>query len=152
MHFKKIFSILICMALLLSTMTYAVTVSDTSAVKTEAVVQPTVKAAEGSGVCGGDLRWEISWTNESTLTISGTGPMDDYSMPSKTPWYASRNAVTKIVIENGVTSIGDYAFSDCSALTELELDKIIYIGNYSFENCELVNKLFGEDDRDEEFD
>ena len=61
MHFKKIFSILICMALLLSTMTYAVTVSDTSEVKTETVVQPTVKAAEGSGVCGGDLRWEISF-------------------------------------------------------------------------------------------
>lgn len=142
MHFKKIFSILICMALLLSTMTYAVTVSDTSAVKTEAVVQPTVKAAEGSGVCGGDLRWEISWTNESTLTISGTGPMDDYSMPSKTPWYASRNAVTKIVIENGVTSIGDYAFYGFSNLKTIKIAKsVTSLGSYSISNCDSLTSV-----------
>ncbi len=135
MHFKKIFSLLICMALLLSTMTYPLTAADTPVISAEQFSAPTVKAA-GSGTCGGDLRWEISWDGETVLTISGTGSMYDYSTPSKTPWYSSRNTITKVVIENGATSVGEYAFYGFSKLERVLLpNSIKNISEWAFANC-----------------
>ena len=53
-----------------------------------------------------------------TLTVSksatGNGAMADYDSNSDWPWYSSRSSITSIVIEHGVTSIGDYAFSECN--------------------------------------
>lgn len=66
-----------------------------------------------SGTCGENLTWTLD--SEGVLTISGTGAMTNYVPPSgsalpNTPWRQS--GVKSIVIEPGVTSIGDYAFSD----------------------------------------
>ncbi len=67
-----------------------------------------------SGTCGaqGD---NVKWTldSEGTLTISGTGDMQDYYRENDdTPWYFSGEKIHKVIIEYGVTSIGDYAFGE----------------------------------------
>ena len=65
-----------------------------------------------SGSCGTDVIWTL--TDDGTLTISGSGAMQAYKMgewqPStnvETPWYGSRENITRVVIEDGVTSVGD---------------------------------------------
>ena len=61
-----------------------------------------------SGTCGDNLTWEL--TDDGVLTISGTGEMVSYDSQSDTPWYSYLSNIQKIVIEDGITSIGDYAF------------------------------------------
>ena len=76
-----------------------------------------------------------------TLTVSksatGNGAMADYDSNSG-PWHSSRSSITSIVIEDGVTSIGDYAFSECNN-TNLKTVTIPAsvgtIGNSAFYSC-----------------
>ena len=65
-------------------------------------------AQAASGLCGNNLTWSY---NESTgtLTISGTGKMHDY-INEATPWQPFYNTLKAVVINNGVTSIGNSAF------------------------------------------
>ena len=66
--------------------------------------------AATSGTCGEALTWTLD--EAGTLTISGTGDMTDWSDAAGTPWYAFHDSIETVVIENGVTSIGEYAFND----------------------------------------
>ncbi len=64
---------------------------------------------------------EITWTlsDDGTLTISGTD-MPNYSS-GQVPWYSQKDKIKKIIIKNGVTNIGSYAFNGCSVLTSLTI-------------------------------
>ena len=54
----------------------------------------------------------------------------------KNPWYSQREKIKKVVIENGVTNIEDYAFNGCSGLTSVTIsNSVTSIGNYAFYNC-----------------
>ena len=64
-------------------------------------------AAAASGSCGTDVKWAYS---NGTLKITGTGAMTDYSRWSAAPWYSYREQITKIVISEGITYIGNRAF------------------------------------------
>ena len=90
-----------------------------------------------SGECGADgdnLTWKL--TEDGTLTISGEGKMKDYSNSSIAPWYSKRTKILSVVIENGVVSIGDYAFYNCQKATSVTLpEKMTYIGKAAFGNC-----------------
>ena len=79
----------------------------------------------------------ISWTLEDgLLTISGTGPMDDYVWYGAIPWYDMREQITQVVVENGVTSIGYYAFSGCISLTGIVIpDGVTSIEVGVFSGC-----------------
>lgn len=83
----------------------------------------TVSAAEEgevySGACGTSLTWEFD-TSTGTLTIDGTGTMSSYNYGA-TPWYEYRTQITKIVVNNGVTSISEGALYGCSSLQELTI-------------------------------
>ena len=86
-----------------------------------------------SGTCGESLTWVLD--SEGTLTISGTGAMEDYSLGGA-PWYDYRTGVISLVIESGVTSIGDYAFDSCSGLTSAVIPEgVTGIGYSSFFGC-----------------
>lgn len=90
----------------------------------------TALAAEGST---GDLQWQLS---AGTLTISGSGPMPDYTDANMPPWYDSAEAITRIVVREGVTSVGDLAFYGCSNATGVLLPTTVTsIGNQAFKNC-----------------
>ncbi len=89
-----------------------------------------------SGDCGaqGDnVKWELN-TETGELTISGNGEMKDYDY-SEAPWcYVS--AILSAQISNGVTSIGNRAFLDCTSLTSITIPEgVTSIGEDAFAYC-----------------
>ena len=89
------------------------------------------------GTCGEKLTWTLD--SEGTLTISGTGAMTDYSYDPNAPWFNSRSSIKSVIIENGVTSIGNYAFYFCSNLASVTIpNSVTSIGDQAFYSC---NKL-----------
>ena len=100
------------------------------------VPSPTATPAEPSvptsGTCGENLIWRFE---DGVLTISGTGAMMDYSwcQGPPAPWAAAK--IKSVVIESGVTSIGNSAFF-YSSLTSITIpDSVTSIGDYAFSNC-----------------
>lgn len=93
-----------------------------------------------SGTCGanGDnLTWTLTGIDEYTLTISGSGAMKDYAYNNTSPWYSYRKNIKTVVIEDGVTSVGQEAFNYCSAITDISISKTVAsIGLYAFYGCE----------------
>lgn len=87
-----------------------------------------------SGSCGDNLTWTL--TNDGALTISGTGVMDDYSRYRYAPWYAYRSQINSVTIDEGVDSIGAYAFYNCTGLIKASIpESVTTIGGYVFEDC-----------------
>ena len=92
-----------------------------------------VTVKDKSGVCGRNVTWALG--EDGVLTISGNGDMYDYQygLPD---WYELRAYVTAIVIEDGVTGLGDYAFCYTSNATEVSIaDSVTTIGQGAFESC-----------------
>lgn len=90
-----------------------------------------------SGSCGSGVNW--SYEN-GTLTISGSGPMDDFS--GDAPWQDYNEVIERVVIGSGVTSIGNYAFFEYSSLQSVEIpDSIVLIGNYAFFKCSSLQSV-----------
>ena len=86
----------------------------------------------------------LTWTLDAdgTLNISGMGAMKDYGYDSnRNPVYKNSN-VKKVVIEDGVTSIGESAFFYCSSLTSITIpDSVTSIGDYAFFNCSSLTSI-----------
>ena len=96
-----------------------------------------IQAEVSSGQCGDDLTWTLD--ENGTLTISGKGDMWNFSWGG--PWSSGRS-VTAAVIEPGVTSIGDYAFTSCGALAEVTIPEgVTRIGTYAFSHCQSLTVL-----------
>ena len=94
---------------------------------------PAASAADitDSGTCGENLTWTLD--SDGVLTVSGSGAMNDYSGSSAAPWGAQIKAV---VVQNGVTSIGNAAFRDCKELTSIVLpEDMRHIGTSAFYGC-----------------
>ena len=91
--------------------------------------------AASSGPCGKNLTWTLD--DAGTLTISGTGEMWNWNGYSDyTPWYFSRSSIKSVRINDDVTSIGDYAFRECSALTSVIIPEgMTNIGESAFSGC-----------------
>ena len=85
-----------------------------------------------SGTCGENLTWVLD--HAGTLTVSGTGAMDEYSNENKAPWY--NKFVKAVIIDNGVTSIGSNAFQDCENLLDVKIaNSVETIGDRAFLYC-----------------
>ena len=81
-----------------------------------------------SGTCGDNLTWVLD--SEGTLTISGTGMIDD------APWKSASDDVKYVVIEKGISGIGESAFSNCENLTGIVIPEgVTSIGDYAFYSC-----------------
>ena len=84
--------------------------------------------------CGDNLTWSLD--EEGALTISGTGAMYDFTLSNPAPWYDCRKEIKELIIENGVTTIGSYAFYGCTGLTSVAIpESVISIGAYAFGEC-----------------
>ena len=115
-----------------------------------APVTITASAAEAvtSGNCGASTNTggesSVTWAYDSvttTLTISGSGAMADYKGDDM-PWKNNKSAIKKVVIENGVTTIGEFAFYYCGFLTSVTIPKsVTSIGASAFEECSKLNSV-----------
>ena len=96
----------------------------------------TAETAEAKGVCGADLTW---YFQDGVLVIKGTGEMTDYTSDNKSPWHELE--IGWVIIQEGVTSIGNKAFKDCYILSKIEMPETLEkIGNEAFWRCpELVS-------------
>ena len=107
---------------------------------------PVIANAEtvDSGECGnkgGNVTWKFD--SDGTLTISGKGEMDYTWSYNEMPWYDCKPDIKKVVIEDGVTSISDCAFQDCTGLTDISVpDSITSISDCAFENCHLLSEIY----------
>lgn len=95
--------------------------------------------AQTSGSCGDNLTWQFA---DSTLTITGTGAMYDYSSYSSVPWYSSRSSIAHVSLPEGLTHIGNYAFGECYELTQVTIpNSVTSIGNYAFDDCDGLTQV-----------
>ena len=111
----------------------------------------------GDRQCGDDLFWSLE---NGILTISGTGDMWNYecyydssasTQLSTSPWYAQRDTITQIRLTEGVTGIGNYAFSTyttyggstfCNNLVSVELPETLQrIGASGFGGCSALKEI-----------
>ena len=105
-----------------------------------------VNAFSESGECGESLKWELE-SESGLLRIYGSGEMTDY-VEHKTkydsdqaPWSIYVYQIKSIVIEEGVTSVGDYAFFKCIYATSVTLpESLTDIGAHAFEKCVSLEK------------
>lgn len=91
---------------------------------------------------GSDIDWNYD-SKSKTLYITGTGNMDNYTDAFESPWHLNILSVENIVIEQGVTSVGDYAFAGASSLVNVSVaDSVTSVGNYAFSSCSSLNSLY----------
>ena len=108
----------------------------------ESLLKTTIESPETSGVCGANLTW---YYQNGVLAITGTGEMTDYDTywdkndgDSKvdTPWYNLKDKIGWVIIDDGVTSIGNYAFYELPTLSKVVVsDTLISIGESAFYDC-----------------
>ncbi|MBQ7500570.1 MAG: leucine-rich repeat domain-containing protein, partial [Clostridia bacterium] len=114
------------------------------------IITTTSFAEKVSGTCGENLTWEYD-TETKTLTVSGEGDMEDFFLVlyensggygNFAGWKDYRGEIEKLVVEEGVTSIGDNSFSNCVKLTEVSLPQTLTrIGRNAFNDCALLESI-----------
>lgn len=128
---KKLLSLLLALCLLFS------------------LAAPVFATEVTSGTCGDSAYWNYD-ASTATLTISGDGPIANYAYDEQAsrPWHHLRTQVQNLVIGDGITRVGDCAFSDFSNLENVTFaDSVTEIGLYAFtfaeklENLELPSRL-----------
>lgn len=133
------------------------------------VVEPGAKLTGGAAGDGSGVTWQLTENTDGsstyTLTISGSGAMEDYLISSNQPWCSFRKQITSVVVSPGVTSIGnlaftrscniihvdiadsvvsigEQAFSDCSRLTDITVPQsVTYIDAYAFDSCTNLSSI-----------
>ena len=106
--------------------------------------EPCITASGTCGAQGDNLTWELSC--DGVITIGGTGEMANWDEGSM-PWYLNKTDIKSVVIEDGVTSVGSYAFANSSNITSIEIpNSVENIGSYAFFDCSSLSSLTIPDD------
>ena len=121
-----------------------------------------MNTSAAESVAAGQISLTASWSlnSDGVLTISGTGalenyepgmhgygPIDDdevevYYWKNMVPWFDVRSSIKKVVVSEGITSLGSSAFMDCDSLTEVELPSTITdIPYYTFFHCSNLKEI-----------
>ncbi len=107
-------------------------------------------------------KWNISATSSDSVTaklyadkenegyyklvISGTGNMENWISSGSVPWLTTISnysaKITSVIIEDGVTNIGSYAFYSCKSLSNITIpESVSSIGSYAFYNCTALTNI-----------
>lgn len=90
-----------------------------------------------SGTCGENLTWSVE---NGVLTISGTGPMENFFLAS--PWEVLDSRIHTVIIEPGVTTIGESAFFKLKNLQSISIPGTVEsIGSYAFMECSNLTEV-----------
>ncbi len=95
--------------------------------------------AATSGYCGDNLPWRFD-EKTGKLTITGSGDMYNFNFDG--PWESFQTKITSVSLPNGLTSIGDSAFTGCSSLTKVTIpNSVINIGDFAFSDCSSLTSI-----------
>lgn len=95
-------------------------------------------SSASSGTCGDNVSWTF---HDGSLSITGTGAMENYEDPDDQPWATFRGDITSIAVGEGVTSIGKYAFCSCGVASVTLPASLASIGSYSFMWCDNLKTI-----------
>ena len=98
---------------------------------------PEANISIATGTLDGGLTWNM--TKAGTLTISGKGAMPDFSGTADQPWSDNSSQIRKIVIGDGVTSIGSCAFWNCGVLSAEIPSSVATIENSAFRGTSIIS-------------
>lgn len=110
------------------------------------VVEPGAKLTGGAAGDGSGVTWQLTENTDDpstyTLTIRGSGAMEDYLMSGHQPWRSFRDQITSVVVSPGVTSIGNLAFTRFSKLIHVDIaDSVVSIGEGVFSDCSRLTDI-----------
>lgn len=102
--------------------------------------------AEDPWLCGPDGSGSVTavLADDGTLTVSGTGATASYTSVAQSPWMniGASIPITKLVIESGVTEIGNFAFSALLNVREVSISEgVTRIGSNAFSNMERLEQV-----------
>ena len=98
-----------------------------------------------TGKCGENITFTL--TKDYVLTLTGSGEMYDYlplsdTAPKPTPWMKYLGNIRKVVISDGISSVGDFAFSGCYGLAEVSIpDSVRKIDQHAFDYCASLKEI-----------
>ncbi|MBQ6206724.1 MAG: leucine-rich repeat domain-containing protein [Oscillospiraceae bacterium] len=99
-----------------------------------------VAASGECGATGNDITWTLD--REGLFSVDGVGAMRDYASADALPWRAYRDQITAVVIQEGVTSVGNNAFRTCPNLESVTLpESLTSIGDVAFYECSALEKI-----------
>ena len=93
----------------------------------------TIKEDAPQNSCGANLTWNLT---DGDLVIEGTGAMADFEAGTA-PWYSYKDEIVKLTIKSGVTSVGSYAFNECSKIADVVIPNgVTTLGTHAFGYCD----------------
>ena len=117
-------------------------INDTVVVKATPELQELLFSDNAPTGAALDFKWTL---NDGVLTISGHGKMLDYDTASNNTWDTNApwgTGIRQVIIKDGITSIGDFAFSACSQMTSVTIpDSVTTIGWYAFFGCSSLPEI-----------
>ncbi len=122
----------------------AISISSGNEPLTRATIHYNSTGPEAFGKCGPSATWVLE---NGVLTISGSGFMNDFRFHKVSedlpPWYALRERIEKVVINEGITTIGKNAFYGCSKLTTVNLPQsLTAVGEAAFSGCDSLKDSY----------
>lgn len=110
------------------------------------VVKPDATLTGGAAGDGSGVTWQLTENTDDpstyTLTIRGSGAMEDYLISGHQPWRSFRDQITSVVVSPGVTSIGNLAFTRFSKLIHVDIaDSVVSIGEHVFSECSSLTNI-----------
>ena len=138
MRLKRVISAALAVSMAVSMMPATAVSAFATDVGNSVAVQTAEDSKTTNNSCGKTTADSVTWDFDQTtgtLTISGTGDMADYTSESQQPWYSNANNIEKIVINEGVKSIGAQSFRALSNVKQVTLaDSVESIGDMAFVN------------------
>ena len=105
------------------------------------MMQALVAMADASGKCGTNLTWTYT-EGTKTLSIEGSGAMEDYYSASKVPWYSYKEEIEKVIVGPNATRIGSFAFYHLSKVIYVYINgTVTRIGSDAFNGCSSLTSI-----------